>query len=397
MNSGEFEVDKVTVEWLLGRQTMKWGRFPPDVIPLWVADMDFPVARCVREAVENLAKAGDFGYAMRDGEFPGLALARAFSRHMDAKYGWQPDPENCVAVSDLVQAMFAATLAFSDPGRGMMLQTPSYPPFRDAILSNGRRLEDCPLMDTGQGYAIDFDRLAEAASGDTQMMFLCNPHNPTGRVFTRGELERIAEIACENELVVVADEIHSDFVFDGNRHTPFASISEDIARRTVTLTSATKSYGTAGLKCGIAHFGSAELKQRFHERIPPCVLGAVGATGIDTTIAAWTEGAAWLHEATQYLQDNRDFVAETIGRELPKARMHRPEATYLAWIDFSAYELPGKPYAFFLENARVALSEGATFDPGAADFARLNFATTRPILAEALQRMIDAVKAHGVG
>lgn len=394
MDTVEFETDTVTIEWLLARQAMKWRRYPPNVIPLWVADMDFPVARCVRQAMEGLVAAGDFGYAMRDGEQPVAALALAFSRHMDEKHGWKLDWQDCVVVGDLVQAMFAATLAFSDPGGTIILHTPSYPPFRQAILGNGRRLAANPLIDTGEGYEVDFDRLV-ATAGDAQMIFLCNPHNPTGRVFSRQELERIAAIACEWDLVVISDEIHSDFVYDGNRHIPFATISKDVARRTMTLTSATKSYGIAGLRCGIAHFGSPELKQRFEARIPTRLLGSVGVTGIDATIAAWAGGQVWLGEATRYLKANRDFVFETIAHEFPRARVCRPEATYLAWIDFGPLELPATPYEFFLDKAQVALGEGVTFDPACSGFARLNFATTRAILSQALERMVNSVRQRG--
>lgn len=395
MDTDAFETDTVTVEWLLGRQAMKWRRYRPNVIPLWVADMDFPVAPCVRQAMEGLVSAGDFGYALRDGERPDGALARAFSRRMDEKHRWRPDPRNCIAVSDLVQAVFAATLAFTESGEGIVLQTPSYPPLREAIVANGRRLLATPFVDSGDRHEIDFDQLANAVDGNARMIFLCNPHNPTGRAFTRGELERIAAIVVERDLVVVADEIHSDFVYDGSRHIPFATVSEDVARRTVTLSSATKSYGIAGLRCGIAHFGSPELKQRFEARIPARLLGSVGVTGIDATIAAWAGGQRWLDEVTKYLKSNRDFVVETIAREFPQARMCRPEATYLAWIDFSPLELSGTPYEFFLDKAHVALGEGVTFDPACSGFGRLNFATTRAILSEALERMVNSVRQHG--
>jgi cystathionine beta-lyase len=171
-----------------------------------------------------------------------------------------------------------------------------------------------------------------------------------------------------------------------------ASISAEIGRRTVTLTSATKSFGFAGLRCGIVHFGSKSLKQRFDNRIHPRLLGTVGVTGIDATVAAWMNGDSWFAGALQHLQSNRDFLVETIRRDLPEVKVRSPEATYLAWLDFSGLGLPENPYDFFLKRARVAMSPGTLFDPACDHFARINFATTQPILAEALARMIKAVR-----
>lgn len=391
MEQDAFLIDTVTAETLLARQHVKWRRYGPDVIPLWVADMDFPVARCVQRAMEKSLATGDYGYAWRDGD-PHLIVGKAFARRMQEKFAWDIDPADTLIVNDLVQALYASAVAFADPGQTIAMQTPIYPPFRASAHDTGRHIAANPMRDDGQRFVIDFEGLAKIQKGDVKALFLCSPHNPTGRVFSRAELERLAAFAAERDLVVVCDEIHNDIVFDGRRHIPFASLSEEVARRTVTLTSATKSFGFAGLHCAVIHFGSKALKQRFEARVHPRLLGTPGISGIDATVAAWTSGEPWFADALKHLQSNRDFLIATLKRELPQVKVRTPEATYLAWLDFSALDLPQSPYEFFLKEARVALSDGKMFDPACDRFARLNFATTEPILAEALERMVRAVR-----
>lgn len=394
MANDAFHLNGISVATLLERQSLKWRRYEPDVIPLWVADMDFPVAPCVQRVMEKSTAKGDYGYALRDGDQPAMAASKAFACRMEQKFGWRVDPADTLVINDLVQALFASVIAFTDPGDAVAMQTPIYPPFRDAVRDTGRRIVANPMPDDGRRFVIDAKDLAERLDGNVKLLFLCNPHNPTGRVLERAELEKLAQLAAEKDLIVISDEIHSDIIFDGRRHIPFASISDEAASRTVTLTSATKSYGFAGLRCGVAHFGSKSLKQRFEARIHPRLLGTPGVTGIDATVAAWTSGEPWFAGALDHLQSNRDELIATIGRDLPEVKVRSPEATYLAWLDFSALDLTETPYDFFLNKARVALSPGAAFDPACERFARLNFATTRPILAEALARMVRAVRGR---
>lgn len=387
----DFQPNTVTVEGLLDRQGMKWRRYAPDVIPLWVADMDFPVANCVHEALRQLVEKRDYGYALRDGNPPSFAMAKAFARRMDKKFDWSVDPDDVLVIDDLVQTMFACAMAFCAAGEAVILNTPAYPPFAEAVAGTRRRLSATPLRDDGHRYVVDVEALDAAARG-ARLMFLCNPHNPTGRCFTRAELEQIASIAVRHDLVVVSDEIHSDFVFDGRTHVPFAMVSPDTQARTVTLTSATKSFGFAGLRCGLMHFGSGALRQRFEAAVHPRLLGNPGVMGIDATVAAWTCGDAWLEDVRTYLQGNRDYVVSSLRDIMPEAVLYTPEATYLAWIDFSWLNLPSSAAEFFLTKARVALSDGRAFDASMSSFARLNFATTPLILSQAMGRMRDALK-----
>lgn len=390
----EFRPDDFSPATLLARRGLKWRLHGDDVIPVWVADMDFPVASCIQRALERIVEQGDYGYALRDGEAPQVSVGIAFAKRMQERFGWHVDPAHTQAAGDVVQTLFATAWAFTEPGEAIALQTPAYPPFREAIEGAGRRIRDNPMKDTGNRFMPDIDGLSEALDEHTRMLFLCNPHNPTGHVFRRDELERIATLAIERDIVVVSDEIHADLIYPGNSHIPFATISEGAARRTVTVTSATKSFNFGGLRCAVMHFGSEELKQRFASRIHPKILGVPGVAGIDATVAAWSEGQPWLDAALQYLQANRDHFVETISREIPEARVYLPEATYLAWVDFSRLGVNESPFQFFLDRARVAVSDGETFDPTSDRFVRINFATSRTVLDEALRRMIEAVRHY---
>lgn len=224
---------------------------------------------------------------------------------------------------------------------------------------------------------------------------LCNPQNPTGRVFGRAELERLGEVALRHDLIVVSDEIHSDLVYPGRAHIPFGSLSPELGARTITITSATKSFNIPGLRCALLYFGSQALKDRFHERVPRRILGAPAIVGIDATIAAWDEGQAWLDDVLAYLTANRDHLADRVARDLPRVTFHKPEATYMAWLDCSALGLDKPAQQFFLDEAKVGMSAGETFDPACAHHARLNFATSRKILDEMIDRMAAAVSGRG--
>jgi cystathionine beta-lyase len=215
---------------------------------------------------------------------------------------------------------------------------------------------------------------------------LCNPQNPTGRVFTRAELERLAQIAIERDLIVISDEVHGDLVFPGHHHIPIASLGPEIEARTITLTSATKAFNMAGLRCGVAVFGSDALKKRF-QVLPSHLRGGLGSFGLVASEIAWTSAQPWLDEVLAYLDGNRAYLAGFVKERLPGITHVSPEATYLAWLDCRALALPQDPFTFFLEHARVALSDGRKTGPGGEGFVRLNFATSRPILSQILERV----------
>jgi cysteine-S-conjugate beta-lyase len=377
-------------ETMRGRRGVKWHRYGEDVLPAWIADMDFAVAGPVRRAIARLADEGDYGYPQRAGDD---GLEAAFAERMRTRFGWEVDPAFVVPVADLVQAIVASVAVFAGPGDGVLVQTPIYPPFLMAIDNAGRRRVAAPLVDDGRRLALDPERLEAAVDAGTRLLLLCNPHNPSGRAFERAELEAVARVAIERDLVVVADEVHCDLVYPGSRHVVLATLGPEIAARTVTVNSATKSFNIPGLRCGVMHFGSEELLARFHRAIPWRLLGSVGVTGVDATVAAWREGQPWLDAVLVLLRENRDRVAGWAAGLAPAIRHHPPEATFLAWLDCAGVAMAGgRPRDFFLERARVALHSGLEFGPGGESCVRLNFATSPAILEEMLARMTDAVR-----
>jgi cystathionine beta-lyase len=384
--SGVTDFDIAT---LRARRTNKWHKFPADVLPAWVADMDFGVAPSITAAMTRLTENQEYGYAAREN-----VLVEAFARRMQRRFGWHTDPADALPIGDLVQASFSSVMAFSEPGDAILLQLPSYPPFMRAIEDTGRRLIPNPMHDDGKHWVLDLAAYEAAPDPRLRMLIFCHPQNPTGRAYSRAELEAVAAFAIRHDLIVVSDEIHADIVYPGNTHIPLASLHPEISARTITITSATKSFNIPSLRCAVMHFGGQALKERFATRIPSRLLGSPGVTGVDATVAAWDDGQPWLDEILKQLQANRDWLANTIGAELPGVTMRVPEATYLAWLDCRNLQLPCSSGQFFLDQAKVGLNFGETFGAEYSAFARLNFATPAPVLKEIVGRMVAAVKAR---
>jgi cysteine-S-conjugate beta-lyase len=372
---------------LRARRTNKWHKFPPDVLPAWVADMDFGVAPAITAALARLTENQEYGYAARDG-----VLAEAFTRRMAGRFGWRTDPDDALPIGDLVQASFSSVMAFSEPGDAVLLQLPSYPPFMRAIEDTGRRLIANTMRDDGTRWVLDLASYEAAPDPRLRMLIFCHPQNPTGRTYSRAELEEVAAFVIRHDLVVVSDEIHADIVYPGNTHIPLASLNPEIAARTITITSATKSFNIPALRCAVMHFGAPALKERYFKRIPSRLLGSPGVTGVDATVAAWDDGQPWLDEMLGQLQANRDWLVKTVASDLPGVEMRVPEATFLAWLDCRALKLPCSAGQFFLDTARVGLNFGETFGAGFEGYARLNFASPAPVLQEVVGRMVDAVR-----
>jgi cystathionine beta-lyase len=375
------------IDALRARRTTKWHKFPDDVLPAWVADMDFTVAPAVVEALERLLRAQEFGYASRAG-----ALEAAFVRRMESRFGWHTRAEDVHPIGDLVQASFAAVTAFSEPGDAVVLQLPSYPPFQEAIRGTGRRLLGNHMRDDGTRWRLDLAAYDAAPDPRARVMIFCHPQNPTGRAFTRAELEEVAGFAIRHDLIVVSDEIHADIVYPGGTHIPLAALGADIAARTVTITSATKGFNIPALRCAAMHFGAPALRERFFAHLPARLLGSPSVTGVDATVAAWDHGQAWFDDIVVRLRANRDWLARTVAQALPGVVMRPPEATYLAWLDCTALDLGMPAGQFFLDRARVGLNAGEAFGERYGAFTRLNFATSPAILEQILGRMSDALR-----
>jgi len=386
------------LERLRSQTCVKWNHFPDDVIPAWVADMDLPPAPVVVDAVQRLLDCGDLGYNFAAAS----RIPTAFVERQERKFGWspkververefawQPEVTGVRLFCDVMQAVETTLWLHTEPGEGVVLLTPVYHPFYHAIEATGCRLVDVPL-DPGT-WGIDADRLAAAIDDTTRVLLLCSPHNPTGRSFSRDELAAVARIAEERDLLVISDEIWSDLTFTGSAHVPFASVSPEAEARTVTVTAASKAFNLAGLRCAVAHFGHKQIAEKI-DALPGHVLGAVGTPGAEATLAAWTLGDDWLAQTLAHLESNRDHLASRLAAELPEVAYSPGAATYLAWLDFSALDLGEDPAAVLLEKARVALSRGLDFGSAGAGFARLNFATSRALLDEIVDRIVAACR-----
>jgi cysteine-S-conjugate beta-lyase len=369
---------------------MKWNAYPPDVLPAWVADMDFDIAPAIKAALLAAIDRNDLGYPQ---PYLKSGLNEIFCARMRQRFDWQVAPEQVEFFSDVVQIIYLSLLTMTAPGDGVVIQTPIYPPFLQSITETERRAVIAPLVQGANGYAIDFEALAAQIDSRTKMLLLCHPHNPTGRAYTRDELQGLAELVLRHDLIVVSDEIHADLMLDERPHIPFASLSAEIASRTLTLTSPSKPFNIAGLCLACAVFGSEALRKRFSS-FPSHVRGGRSALGIAAARAAWVEGDDWLNDVLVRLRHNRATVAEFCRQRWPLIKHAPPEATYLAWLDCRALQLDTEPYRFFLHEAKVALGEGPAFGEAGRGFVRLNFATSPVILGEVLVRMDAALSVH---
>jgi cystathionine beta-lyase len=368
-------------------ESTKWHKFPPDVLPLWVADMDFPspepVTRALRERVEH----GVFGYGIEQPEFHEVMCERLLKRQ-----DWKVEPEALVLLPGVIPGFNVACRAFSSPADGLLQQLPVYPPILRLPDNVGLTRDAMDLTRGGDGrYTVDWDAFERAITPRTRMFVLCNPHNPVGRVYTREELGRMAEICLRRGLVICADEIHGDLVYSGHQHVSIASLHPDIEARTITLMAPSKTYNLAGLKCAVAVIPNQALREKFIASRLDLVQSA-NILGYTAMLAAYRDGQPWLDELLRYLEANRDYLVQYVRAHLSGVEVGVPEGTYLAWLDCRGAGIPGDdPYTFFLERARVGFNDGATFGRGGKGFVRLNFGCPRAQLTDGLERMRKAL------
>jgi cystathionine beta-lyase len=365
------------------RSGTKWARYGPDVLPAWVADMDYPLAEPIRRVLLDAIAADDLGYP----------LAGAAGRLAAAYAAWQPgavvEPAWAHLLPDVIKGLEAAIEVCTAPGDAVVVQTPVYPPFLRTVTGLGRRLVENRLT---ADHRVDLDDLARVCAAERPpLLLLCHPHNPCGRAFDDDELAGIARVCAEHGVFVASDEIHADLVFAPRRHRPFSAVNDDAAARTITLTSSSKAFNIAGLRCAFALAGSEALHDRLVERSHR-THDTAGSLGIAATLAAWTpQGRAWLDTCMTVLDHNRHRLTGLLDGTGIGYRV--PEATYLAWLDCRGLGLDGDPAAWFLDRAKVALSVGPDFGPPGAGHVRLNLATSPSILTLVVERMRDAL-AH---
>ena len=366
--------------------SIKWGLYNEDVLPLWVADMDFTSPPSVIEALQQRAAHGVFGYARESTELKELIAAR-----MENLYGWKIKLEDILLLPGVVAAFNLVCQAVAQPGESILIQPPVYPPFFSAPgYAGARAVFNNINLNTAGEYAIDLEDFEAAIEKDTRAFLLCNPHNPLGRVFTKTELIGMAQICLKHGLVICSDEIHSDLVFEGYQHIPIASLDKEVEARTVTLLAPSKTYNIAGLECSALICTNPDLRVRI-QKARRGLLGWVNLMGMTAGLAAYKHGDEWLKQVLYLLQGNRDYLMQYLAEKIPGIHMIRPEATYLAWLDCRELNLPQSPAQFLLEKARVALNNGEDFGEPGKGYVRLNFGCSRETLTEALDRIKQAV------
>lgn len=380
--SGSF--DDLDLAALYRRTSEKWSTYGPDVLPLWVAEMDFPLADPIQEALHQLVERSDTGYGVRG------PIAESFAGFAARRYGWPVDPQLIWPCVDVMTGVEYVLDMLTEPGAPVVFLTPAYPPFFISVSSTRRAVSGVPLAgDAATGWTLDLDRLA-VAMRDAGALLLCNPHNPTGRRFTRDELLAVAKIADRYGVPVICDEIHAPLVLDpaSGPHVPFAGLDAEAARRSVCFHSASKGWNVAGLKAALIVAGSPEIAQRIASPQLDHRVGLTGIAGIAASIAAFDDGEPWLDELIGYLAGNHRLVQERLPQVLPGAQVSVAEAGYLAWLDLRAVaDLPGEPAHELLDRARVALVPGPEFGAQYRGWARMNVGTSRAILTEALARI----------
>lgn len=371
-----------------GSDSVKWGIFGDDVLPLWVADTDFASPDAVIQTMHERVDHAVFGYPLDP-----PVLAEIVVDRMMQRYGWQLSAKDMLFVPGVVPGFNLAVQAVTHAGESMVVQPPVYPPILAAAENAGAvRIQNSLVRSTDGSYVVDFDALEAGLRPDTRCFLLCNPHNPVGKVFTRTELEKLAEICLRHDLVIISDEIHSDLIFNGQTHIPIANLSREVAERTVTLIAPSKTFNIAGLESAVLLCQDHSLLKKInHSRRG--LVGGVNLIGLAAAVAAYRDGDAWLAEMLRILEENRDFLDGFIRERLPLLKMRKPDATYLAWLDCEELGLAEPPAEFFLRKARVALNEGADFGAGGDNFVRLNFGCSKETLRTALERMENAIRS----
>ncbi len=366
-----------------GTSSLKWARFEGrDVIPMWVADMDFPAPPAVLDAIRGHLDHGVLGYTV-----PGDELAATVVDALARDHGWEVDPAWLVWLPGVVPGLNIACRMIRDPGRRVLVTTPVYPPFMSAPGNWGHHMADVPLAPRDGRLTFDLEAFRERARGGADLFLLCNPENPAGIAHTRAELEAVAEFCLSRGILVCSDEIHCGLILDpGVEHIPFASLSNDVARNCIVLMAPSKTYNIPGLCCSFAVIPNRDLKGRFL-RAMRGIVPEVNALGYTACNAAYRDGRQWRGDLLDYLAANRDLVEQAVAR-MPGLTMRHVEATYLAWIDCREAGMTD-PTAFF-ERAGVGLSDGGAF--GTRGFVRLNFACPGSLLRKGLERMRHALE-----
>ena len=357
-----------------------------DVIPLWVADMDFKTAQPIIDACVEKAQEGIWGYTSRPASY-----FEAVQEWEEKYYGWRPDTALMSWCIGVVQTMAALMKIYTMSGDKVLIQTPVYSEFYDIPEAIGRVIVENPLVEKDGRWEIDFDDFEKKVK-ECKVFLLCNPHNPLGIVWKPEELRRMAEICIANHVLVISDEIHSDLVFHGKKHTRTATVSKEIAEHIVTCVSVSKTFNLAGLQASTTIFPNLEMKKDFDRYWSSMDIHRNSAFSSVAVEAAYREGREWLEQLLEYISGNFDFVKEYCEKNIPKIKPNLPDATYLMWLDCRELGMSNEELrSFMIENAKIGLNEGYTFGRSLSGFMRLNVACPRSVLEKALGQLKDAV------
>jgi cystathionine beta-lyase len=376
-----------------GTASYKWDQSEKlfghsDVLPLWVADMDFEPPQEVVDEIRRRAKQGVYGYTIRTPEY-----FEAVSGWLKRRHHWDIRHEWITSSPGVVPALSLIVHTFTQPGDKVILQSPVYYPFYDVIKMNGRNVVDNALVLRDGRYEMDFDLLENQAADGAKLLLLCSPHNPGGRVWTREELTRIGDICVSHGVLVVADEIHHDLVFRGHEHIPFAGIKDEFAQISFTCIATSKTFNLAGLQAASVIIPNDELRRLYNQTIKTFSIHMESYFGLSSVVAGYTHGDEWLEQLIDYLQGNLTYMLDFVANRLPEISVIRPDATYLVWMDCRAIsEDPADLKKLMYDEARVAFTEGSVFGKQGEGYLRVNIACPRSILAEALERFASAVR-----
>lgn len=372
-----------------GKNSAKWdsrfiGAGKEELLPFWVADTDFAAPKEIQEALQSCVEHNIYGYSLSP-----KGCAKAAADWQKRRHGFSVKEEWVEFAAGIDSALSAAVCAYTNPEDKILIQTPIYAPFFETVERNGRKVLENPMPIKNGKYIPDFQDFEKKAK-EAKMWMFCNPQNPTGRCFTKEELEKFAAICLENDVLMISDEIHGDIIFDDHIHIPMASLSEEICSKTITCTSASKTFSVAGLAASAIIISSEKLRKQFsEEKEKRCInTGILGLTAME---AAYTHGDRYADQLIQYLQNNRDFALNYFKEKIPKIHAFSPEGTFLMWLDCSELGLSGKELEDFFTSAGVKLSMGSAYRAGNESYARMNFACPRELLKEGLKRIEERV------
>lgn len=356
----------------------------PDAIPMWVADMDFATPPFIIQRLMDRLSHPILGYTLADEEFTNAIVGWQKERH-----GWDVDSSWVVFVPGIIAGLNLAIQAFTQPGEKILIQTPVYHPFFHATCNNDRQPIENPLIYKDNYYTIDFDRFEQEMRQDVKLFILCNPHNPVGRVWTREELTRMAEIALKYNVTVIADEIHSDLVYQPHKHIPFATLSPQIANRTITFSSASKTFNLAGLNAAFGIVSNEELMEQFSAQLERNGTTHGNILGFEGIKAAYTpQGKEWLNQVLEYVNENIIFATDYIKTNIPKITVVEPQGTYLLWLNFNKFGIDHPQLVeTMIHEAGIAFNDGKMFGDNGTGFFRMNMATPKKNVEEVLSRL----------